>query len=74
MAHGYNFENWLDWPQCEDNWPVTFDKVHIFLSEVTEKWPFSHFFNESLLSLQLMEKYFSGCLSIRFRDFRNVSN
>lgn len=27
MAHGYNFENWLDWPQCEDNWPGTFDKV-----------------------------------------------
>ena len=27
MSHGYNFENWLDWPQCEDNWPNTFDKV-----------------------------------------------
>ena len=27
MAHGFNFENWLDWPQCEDNWPATFDKV-----------------------------------------------
>ena len=27
MAHGYSFENWLDWPLCEDNWPSTFDKV-----------------------------------------------
>ena len=29
LAHGYNFENWLDWPQCEDNWPGTFDKVGV---------------------------------------------
>ena len=26
MDTGYNFENWLDWPLCEDNWPSQFDK------------------------------------------------
>ena len=26
MASGYSFENWLDWPLCEDNWPNQFDK------------------------------------------------
>ena len=26
MATGYSFENWLDWPLCEDNWPIQFDK------------------------------------------------
>ena len=29
LAHGYSFENWLDWPQCEDNWPSVFDKVNL---------------------------------------------
>ena len=23
---GFNFENYLDWPEFEDNWPDTFDK------------------------------------------------
>ena len=23
---GYNFENYLDWPEFEDNWPDVFDK------------------------------------------------
>ena len=27
LAHGYNFDNWLDWPHCQDNWPEQFDKV-----------------------------------------------
>ena len=27
MTQGYNFDNWLDWPQCEDNWPQHFDRV-----------------------------------------------
>ena len=26
MATGHSFENWLDWPLCEDNWPNQFDK------------------------------------------------
>ena len=26
FAPGYNFENYLDWPEFEDNWPDTFDK------------------------------------------------
>ena len=26
MSPGHTFENWLDWPQCEDNWPQQFDK------------------------------------------------
>ena len=26
FAQDYNFENYLDWPEFEDNWPDTFDK------------------------------------------------
>ena len=26
MAPGYTFENYLDWPEYEDNWPLGFDK------------------------------------------------
>lgn len=26
FAPGYDFENYLDWPEFEENWPETFDK------------------------------------------------
>ena len=26
LAPGYTFENYLDWPEYEDNWPLGFDK------------------------------------------------
>ena len=26
FAAGYNFENYLDWPEFEENWPDAFDK------------------------------------------------
>ena len=26
LAHGYTFENYLDWPLYEENWPDQFDK------------------------------------------------
>ena len=26
LAHGYTFDNYLDWPRYEENWPDQFDK------------------------------------------------
>ena len=48
MAHGYSFENWLDWPQCEDNWPCTFDKVTLSSWAFDENLLFSGFVQRRL--------------------------
>ena len=68
LAHGYNFENWLDWPQCEDNWPSVFDKVTI------DKDRIIHF--QNLFVLLLIEPLYEAALSslidmmyLLFRDY-----
>lgn len=33
LAPGYTFENYLDWPTYEDNWPAGYDKG-LFREEV----------------------------------------
>ena len=68
LAHGYNFENWLDWPQCEDNWPSVFDKVTI------DKDRIIHF--QNLFVVFLIEPLYEAALSslidmmyLLFRDY-----